>query len=89
MPRTLEELIAHAAEIADRFEDFEPQPGSADRPLPPAIALQIAVLRRAAAERDVAAAVRAAREASISWRAVGEALGTSGEAARQRYGGAA
>ncbi len=28
----------------------------------------------------------AAREQSLSWREVGEAIGTSGEAARQRYG---
>jgi len=29
--------------------------------------------------------VRAAREQCLSWREVGEAIGTSGEAARQRY----
>lgn len=85
MPRSLDDLIAHADELADQFENFEPQPGAEDRPLPPAIALQIAVLRRAAAERELAEAVRAAREADISWRAVGKTIGTSGEAARQRY----
>jgi hypothetical protein len=31
------------------------------------------------------AAVQAAREAGLSWAAIGSLVGTSGEAARQRY----
>ncbi len=38
---------------------------------------------------EFADAVRAAREKRLSWREIGEAIGTSGEAARQRYGGSA
>ena len=41
------------------------------------------------AERELADAVRAAREHRLSWREVGEAIGTSGEAARQRYSASA
>lgn len=37
------------------------------------------------AERELADAVHAAREKRLSWLAVGEAIGTSSEAARQRY----
>ena len=43
-------------------------------------------LRRAQAERDVSEAVAVARAERHSWAAIGAMLGTSGEAARQRYG---
>ena len=38
-------------------------------------------------ERDVRAAVGAARRAGATWVSIGRYLGTSSEAARQRYGG--
>lgn len=38
-----------------------------------------------ACANDFADAVRAAREQRLSWREGGEAIGTGGEAARQRY----
>ncbi len=41
---------------------------------------------RAATERRLAEAVTAARTAGASWSAIGGMLGTSGEAARKRYG---
>lgn len=40
---------------------------------------------KARAEQELAEAVRTAREQRVSWREVGKAIGTSGEAARQRY----
>ena len=40
---------------------------------------------RVAAEERVLAAVRDARVAGVSWAAVGSLIGTSGEAARQRF----
>lgn len=43
------------------------------------------VAERSAAERHMLAAVQAAREAGLSWAAIGSLVGTSGEAARQRY----
>ena len=33
----------------------------------------------------IAHAIHAARQAHLSWRQLGQAIGTSGEAARQRY----
>ncbi|MFT4299358.1 MAG: hypothetical protein QM597_06985 [Aeromicrobium sp.] len=83
--RSLEELIAQADEFADKFENYDPKPEDFDKPVPPAMALQLAAWRRARAEQGLADAVKQAREASLSWRAVGEAIGTTGEAARQRY----
>ena len=42
---------------------------------------------RALSEHHIAEAVGAAREAGVSWSAIGGLLGTSGEAARKGYGG--
>jgi hypothetical protein len=85
MPRSLDELIAKADEIADAFENYEPADGDQDKPLPPLMAVRLAAYRRAYAEKELADAVSAARETAVSWRELGEALGTTGEAARQRY----
>lgn len=85
MPRTVQEILDHADELAARFEAYEP--ASDDERDPSAyLALRNAVIDRSDAERDLAAAVRAARSQGFSWAAVGSLLGTTGEAARQRYG---
>jgi hypothetical protein len=49
-------------------------------------ALRRAALARADAERSVQQAVTQARASGYSWRSIGAVIGTSGEAARQRYG---
>lgn len=85
MPRPIQEILDHADELAKRFEDYEPRaederdPGSLRR-------LRDAVLARSDAERSIRDAVDAARADGQSWSAIGSMLGTSGEAARQRYG---
>jgi hypothetical protein len=85
MPRSMEELIASADQMADQFENYDPQPGDADQPLSPVMAVKVAAFRRATAERELAQAVAAARAEGIGWRTLGESLGTTGEAARQKY----
>ncbi|MDR2565003.1 MAG: hypothetical protein LBC97_02890 [Bifidobacteriaceae bacterium] len=85
MKRSLKDLEARADALADAFEDYEPTEADLGAPLPPLTAVRLAAWRRDAAERDLAQAVRAAREENVSWRKVGDAIGTSGEAARQRY----
>jgi hypothetical protein len=85
MPRTVEEILAHADDLARRFEEDN---------LGPAQVVGGASLRevrkafeaKARAERDMADAVTVARAEGHSWAAIGAMLGTSGEAARQRYG---
>ena len=85
MPRTVDEILQHADQLAARFEDYEPDP--ADELDPGAVALLRAAIReRSDAERHVLDAVKAAREAGLSWASIGLFIGTSGEAARQRYG---
>jgi hypothetical protein len=85
MPRSAEEILARAEELARRFEDADPAPGDV-RDAAALREVAAAFARRAQAERDIAAAVHAARDDGHSWPAIGAMLGTSGEAARQRYG---
>lgn len=85
MPRTVDEILQHADQLAARFEDFEPDP--VDQLDPGAVALlRAAIQERSNAERHVLEAIKAARHAGMSWSAIGLFVGTSGEAARQRYG---
>lgn len=85
MPRTLQEIIDKQQELAAAFEQYEPR--SEDHRDPkPLSAIRDAVERRAEAEVAVVAAVAEARAADYSWATIGTLLGTSGEAARQRYG---
>lgn len=83
--RSIEDITARADEFADAFENYDPKPGDRDAPLPPVMAVKLAAWRRDTAERELADAVHSAREQRISWRELGDAIGTSGEAARQRY----
>jgi hypothetical protein len=50
-----------------------------------AAAVGAAALRRALAESELAAAVAAARTVGVPWERIGEVVGTSREAARQKY----
>ena len=83
MPRSIDDLLAQADELADRFEDYELRED--DRGEPTLMALRRTVYRRALIERELVEVVRRAREAGASWTKIGQELGTSGEAARQRY----
>jgi hypothetical protein len=85
MRPSLTDLIAHADQLADAFESHDPAPEDFNAPLPPLMAVKLAAFRRAAAEKELAQAIHAARQAHLSWRELGEAIGTTGEAARQRY----
>jgi hypothetical protein len=84
MPRTIDEIINQAEELAERFEDHEPAADDV-RDASALRELRRAFLARADAEQRVAEAVRRARTDGHSWASVGAMVGTSGEAARQRY----
>lgn len=80
MPKSFEDIMKHADELSAYMEhDF------VGAESPEEAALKAAAYRRAKAEADVLEAVRKAAAAGRSWRSIGAALGTSGEAARQRY----
>src|SRR5688572_13322016 len=85
MPRNIKEILDHADELAKRFEDYEPDPNDERDPKVYA-ALRAAVLSRSTAETEIFESVQAARAAGYSWSHIGSLLGTSGEAAWQRYG---
>ncbi|GIG41437.1 hypothetical protein [Cellulomonas phragmiteti] len=86
MPGSLDEMMARAESLADRFEAHEPEPGDRDT-VSPVTQLRLAVLKRAEAEREIAEAVAIARRSDTPWKVIGAAVGTSGETARRRYGG--
>jgi hypothetical protein len=80
MPRSYDEIVNQAEELSRVFEeDFEPAVSKEEA------AVRAAALRRALAESELGQAVAAAREAGVAWDRIGEAVGTSGEAARQKY----
>lgn len=85
MRRSLTDLIPGADKIAAAVEEYDPTPDDFEAPLPPLMAIKLAAFRRSRAKKDLADAIRAAREAHLSWRELGEAIGISGEAVRQRY----
>jgi hypothetical protein len=85
MPRTVQEILDHGDELARRFEDYEPAPGD-ERDPEAFLALRRAVASRSQAERSIQQAVGEARKRGYPWRTIGSLIGTSGEAARQRYG---
>ena len=84
MPRSVQDILDHADELAKRFEDYEPSPD--DEVAVAEHLLRRAVLARARSERQISEAVDAARRAGISWKRIGVELGISAQAARQRYG---
>jgi hypothetical protein len=85
MPRTVEEILAHADELAKRFEDYEPSPGDV-KDATPLRAIREAFEDAARAQGRLNERIAVARAAGLSWASIGAMLGTSGEAARQRYG---
>lgn len=88
MPRTAQEILDQADELAARFEGHDPNPADV-KDAASLRAVREAFQSRADAERRLADAVSVARAERHSWAAIGAMVGTSGEAARQRYGNAA
>ncbi|MDQ1289849.1 MAG: hypothetical protein QG622_3415 [Actinomycetota bacterium] len=86
MPRSVDEILQHADELAARFEDYEPDP-SDELDAGAVTLLRAAIHERSQAERHLTEAIRAARTSGMSWSAIGTLVGTTGEAARQRYSG--
>lgn len=83
MPRSIQEILDHADELAQRFEDYEPS--DADERSVEEYMLERAAVARARSEHQVIDAVQAARSKGLAWKRIGELLGTSAQAAQQRY----
>lgn len=80
MPRSAQTIIDQAA----RFENAEPNPIS-DKAQDAMHALRDAVIARGHAELAVRDAVARARQEGASWAVISTGLGTTRQAAQQRY----
>lgn len=83
MPRSIQDILDHADQLAARFENYDPGPGD-ERPVEEYL-LECAALARARSERQIVDAITTARAKGVSWQRIGELLGTSAQAAQQRY----
>jgi len=86
MPRSIQEILDHGAELARRFEEYDPE--ARDERVVEEYLLERATIDRARSERQIVEAVVAARGKGLSWQRIGDILGTSAQAAQQRYGAA-
>ncbi|MGD9999424.1 MAG: hypothetical protein AB7R77_16145 [Ilumatobacteraceae bacterium] len=86
MPRSIQDILDHADGLAERFETFDPD-DAVEIPVEEYL-LQRAVIARARSEQQLLEAVVKARSAGMSWHKIGSLVGTSGQAAQQRYGAA-
>ena len=84
MPRSIQEILDHADELAARLEAYDPN--ADDERKVEEYLLERAALARARSEQKVVEAVVAARAQGLSWQRIGQILGTSAQAAQQRYG---
>jgi hypothetical protein len=84
MPRSIQEILDHADELEKQLQNYEPSPD--DEVDVAEYLLRRAALGRARSERQVAEAVATARAAGLSWKRIGEQIGTSAQGAQQRYG---
>lgn len=75
MPRTVEEILAHADELAERFLKYEPSSGD-ELNVETMNQLRAAVAEQSTVERHLLDTIRDARQAGMSW----NAIGTTGEA---------
>jgi hypothetical protein len=86
MPRSIQDILDHADQLAERFENFDPD-DAVEIPVEEYL-LRRAVIARARSEQQLLDAVAKARSAGVSWQKIGTLLGTSAQAAQQRYSAA-
>jgi len=84
MPRTREQLEQATVEAEAWLDQLDPDTTSAEE-ISDLRAVTAAMNKIAAAQADLEAAVLAARANGRSWGVIAIALGTSRQAARQRY----
>ncbi len=84
MPRSIQDILDHGDDLARRFEEYEPDEAD-ERPVEEYL-LERAAVDRARSERQIVDAIARARASGIPWSTIGRILGTSAQAAQQRYG---
>jgi len=85
VPKSVKEICSSTDDYARFFENADPALASE---IDPQVLrkLRAAAKKKVAAERELLEAVTTARSSGASWALIGALLGTSGEAARQKYG---
>lgn len=83
-PQMRDALLAAGQQAAEQFERGEVDLRPVDS-LSPEMALSLLRWQRRRVEEQTRREVDRAREAGMSWRRIGEALGVSAQAARQRF----
>ncbi|MGA0895573.1 MAG: hypothetical protein ACO3S5_13195 [Ilumatobacteraceae bacterium] len=84
MPRSLQDILDHADEIAKAFDEFDPDTAT-EIPVEEYL-IQRAVIAQAECERQLLESIARARVAGLTWVRIGTLLGVSPQAAQQRYG---
>jgi len=84
-PRTLEEMLAAVEQLSMQLRNQALSMGDPAQ-AEPLEAVRAAFEERTRAEQSLVDRVADARAAGISWANIGRMTGTTGEAARQRYG---
>jgi hypothetical protein len=83
MPRSIQDIIDHADELAHQFEQLNDEE-AVEVPVEEYL-LHRAVIARARSEQALLKAVAGARASGMSWQRIGAVLGTSTQAAQQKY----
>lgn len=81
MPRSYDEIVRLSESMAESLESDDTEPTTSAEEA----TLRAAALHRSLAETELGNAVATARRGGVPWQRIGEAVGTSGEAARQKY----
>ncbi|MEI6622812.1 MAG: hypothetical protein WCP28_12985 [Actinomycetes bacterium] len=82
MPKSVQDIIDSADELAKKFEAMQPDADGS----PALAAVHRGAVARSRSEAELAQAVDAARAEGRSWAQIAVFLGISGEAARPKYG---
>jgi hypothetical protein len=85
MPKSVQEVINNLDNYLEMIDQFAPSPEN-EVDAETFRQLREAALERIDLEKRIATLVNQARGNNFSWNFIGIILGTSGEAARQRYG---
>lgn len=85
MPKSVEDILANAENLSKSIREFEPSKKD-EKDVRVFKALQNAAMQRSLVEKNLVKQINKARDNGYSWSLIGSFLGTSGEAARQRYG---
>jgi hypothetical protein len=84
MPKSIKDILSNADSLSQRLKQYEPDPKD-ERDVNIFKSLQQAVIEKSLVEENLLKIIKKARKNGYSWSLIGSFLGTSGEAARQKY----